>query len=323
MNRGTLAATIAAAIACWTAAPCAAAYPERPITLIIPFSTGGMGSIFGNLVSEALTPALGQTVVVDYRPGAAGSLGAGIVAKAAPDGYTLLMAVNSTMAVNPSLYPKLAYDPLKSFTPVAMIWSSANVLVVNANSPVKSVRELIAKAKEAPGRVSYGSAGQGTTIHLCGEMLRKMADIDIVHVPYKGTGPAMVDLLGGQVDFVCADTSVMPQISGGKVRALAVTSPKRLTALPDVPTVDEAGLKGFAVTSWYSVMAPAGTPQPIVDRLNREIAKALQAPALRERIVKVGGEPADDTSAQYLDNTLRADLVKWRKFIAETGIKVD
>ncbi|MEO8298697.1 MAG: tripartite tricarboxylate transporter substrate binding protein [Burkholderiales bacterium] len=313
----------AAALAATLALPCVAAYPERPITLVVPFATGGMGTLFGNLVSEVLTPALGQKVLVDYRPGAAGALGAGAVAKSAPDGYTLLMAVNSTMTVNPHLYAKLPYDPVKDFAPVSMVWTSANIVAVNANSPVKSIKDLLDSARASPGRVTYGSAGQGTTVHLCGEMLSQVGNVKMSHVPYKGAGPAIVDLLGGQIDLVCADTSMLPQITAGKLRALGVTSPKRMSVLPDVPTVEEQGLKGFGITSWYSIVAPAGTPKDVVEKLNQELGKALHSPAIRERIQKVGAEPADDTSAAYLENVIKSDLAKWKKFIAETGIKLE
>ena len=232
-------------IAGWQAAtPAVAAYPEKPIILIVPYSPGGMGTSFGNMVSAALTGSLGQNVLVDYRPGANGSLGAARVAKAAPDGYTLLMAVNSTMAINPNLYPKLPYDPLKDFAAVAMVYTNSNLLYVNAASPIRSVGDLIAAARANPGKLSFGSAGNGASSHLSGEMLKQLAKVDVVHVAYKGNNPALVDLMGGQVDFVFSDTSALPYVASGKLRALAVTGPKRLAAA-DIPTMEEAGIEGL------------------------------------------------------------------------------
>jgi tripartite-type tricarboxylate transporter receptor subunit TctC len=270
-----------------------------------------------------LTPALGQRVVVDYKPGANGGLGAAMVAKAAPDGYTLLMAVNTTMTVNPNLYPKLGFDPLKDFSPIAVLYTNANILVVNASSPFNSVAELLAYAKANPGKLSFGSAGNGSSTHLSGEMLKQLGHAEIVHVPYKGSGPAIVDLLGNQVSLVFSDTAVLPQITAGKLRALAVTGPRRMALLPDVPTLEEQGLKDFVITTWYSLAAPAGTPKPVVERLNRELTKAMQTPAMRARLKDLGVESADDMSIGYAETLVREDLLRWKKFIADTGIKVE
>ena len=301
----------------------AAAYPDTPGMLIVPYPPGGMGSTFGNMVSEVLTPALGQQVLVDYKPGANGALGAGYVAKAPPDGYTLLMAVNSTMTINPSLYAKLPFDPLKDFAPVSMVFTSSNILVVNANSPVKSVPDLVALAKARPGKVFYGSAGNGSTPHLSGEMFRQLTGAPVAHVPYRGSGPAVVDLLGGQLDFMFVDTAVLPQVAAGKLRALAVTGRKRLGAAPDVPTMEELGIKGFYVDTWYSIAAPAGTPPEVIARLNAEVAKLVASPAMRARMREVGVDPADDTSAQYITSVVRSDTARWKQFIAGTRIKLD
>jgi tripartite-type tricarboxylate transporter receptor subunit TctC len=300
-----------------------AAWPDKPITLVVPYPPGGMGTTFGNLVSDYLTPALGQRVVVEFKPGANGALGAGYVAKAAPDGYTLLMAVNSTMTINPSLYPSLPFDPLKDFTPVSMVFTSANVLVVNAASPVRSVKDLIALAKEKPGRLFYGSAGNGSTTHLSGEMFRQLSGAPVAHVPYRGSAPAVVDLLGGQVDFLFVDTAVLPHVASGRLRALAVTGRKRLGVIPNLPTMEEEGVKGFYVDSWYSLAAPAGTPAEVIDRLNQEVGKMVRDPAVRERMKAVGVDPAEDTSAKYIDTIMRSDTARWKKFIQSTRIKVD
>ena len=298
-----------------------AAYPEKPITLIVPYSPGGMGSVFGNLVSEAIAPGLKQPVIVDYRPGANGGLGAGQVAKATADGYTLLMAVNSTMAVNPALYPHVPYDPVRDFAPVAMVWSSANVLVVNAGSPYKTLQDLITAARQSPGKLSFGSSGIGATTHLSGEMFNQIARVSTTHIPYKGIGPAITGLLGNQVDFVFSDTSVLPFISSGKLRALAVTSEQRLSVLPEVATMQQAGLKDFVVCTWYSVVAPAGTPSEVIATLNREITRAVQDPLVRAHMKAIAVDPAGDTSAAYLAGVIRSDLNKWRLFISATGIK--
>jgi tripartite-type tricarboxylate transporter receptor subunit TctC len=315
------------AVACLAAAlpgtPAHAAYPEKPITLIVPYSPGGLGTTFGNFVSEYLTPALGQRVVVDYKPGANGGLGAGMVAKAAPDGYTLLMAVNSTMAINPNLYEKPGYDPLKDFVPIAMVYTSSNILVVNPKSPIKSVKDLIAAAKAQPGKLTYGSSGNGGTPHLSGEMFSQLAKVEMTHVPYKGAGPAMVDVMGGQIDMIFGDTSSLAHIAAGKLRGLAVTGPKRLGAAPELPTMEEEGLPDFVVATWYSLMAPAGTPPDVVERISREVGKMLALPAVRAKLRDIAVDPAEDTSPKYLDSVLRADLAKWRKFISERNIKVN
>lgn len=300
-----------------------AAYPDKPVMLVVPYPPGGMGTTFGNMVSEAISPGLGHRLVVDYKPGANGALGAGFVAKAPADGYTLLMAVNSTMTINPSLYAKLPFDPLKDFSPVSMVFTSSNVLVVNANSPVKSVKDLIEYARARPGAVFYGSAGNGSTPHLSGEMFRQLAGVPVSHVPYRGSGPAISDLLGGQLDFLFVDTSVLPLVAAGRLRALAVTGKTRLGAAPDLPTMEEAGLKGFYIDTWYSLAAPAGTPPDAIERLNAEVAKMVASPAVRERMRAIGVDPATDTSAKYIGEIVRSDTARWKKFISGTRIRLD
>ncbi|MDP3251345.1 MAG: tripartite tricarboxylate transporter substrate binding protein [Hydrogenophaga sp.] len=303
--------------------PTWAAYPEKPVVLVVPYPPGGMGTTFGNMVSEAISPSLGQRVVVEYKPGANGALGAGYVAKAPADGYTLLMAVNSTMTINPSLYASLPFDPLKDYAPVSMVFTSSNVLVVNASSPVKSVKELIEYARARPGKVFYGSAGNGSTPHLSGEMFRQLSGVPVVHVPYRGAGPAISDLLGGQLDFMFVDTSVLTHVKAGRLRALAVTGKSRLGAAPELPTMEEVGLKGFYIDTWYSLAAPAGTPPDVIDRLNAEVAKMVASPAVRERMRNIGVDPATDTSAKYIDQIVRSDTARWKKFISGTRIRLD
>jgi len=306
----------------WDSCACAA-YPERPIVLIVPYAPGGLGTIFGNLLSEAISPGLGQRVLVDYRPGANGAIGASVVAKAQPDGYTLLMAANGTMTINPQLYPSMGYDPLTSFTPIAMVATSANILVVNAASTTKSLQDLLELAKAKPGRVFFGSSGIGSTVHLSGEMLKREANIDAGHVVYKGVGPALLDLMGGQIDFVFSDTSALPYVAAGKLRALGVTSAERFSVTPDLPTLQQLGLKDFVVTSWYAIVAPAGIPQEAVDRLDVQISKALRDARFRERLRNAGFQPAADTSPDYLRNTIRDDFGKWKEFITRNHIKAE
>jgi len=304
-------------------APAWAAYPEKPITLVVPYPPGGMGTTFGNMVSESLTPALGHRILVDYKAGANGALGAGFVAKSPADGYTLLMAVNSTMTINPSLYAKLPFDPLKDFAPVSMVFTSSNILVVPASSPAKSVKDLVDLAKSKPGKVFYGSAGYGSTPHLSGEMFRILTGAPVAHVPYRGSGPAVVDLLGGQLDFLFVDTSVLPHVASGRLRALAVTGKKRLGTAPDLPTMEEEGVKGFYVDTWYSIAAPAGTPHDVIERLNAEVAKMVAAPTVRARMKDIGVDPAEDTSSKYIDAIVQSDTARWKKFISGTRIKLD
>ena len=323
MNRNSFLRAAAAAVLAFAALPALAAYPDKPITLIVPYAPGGMGTSFGNLVSEALSPALGQRVIVDYKPGANGALGAGFVAKAPADGYTLLMAVNSTMTINPNLYAKLPFDPLKDFAPVSMVFTNANVLVVNANSPVKSVQDLVAYARKNAGKVNYGSAGNGSTPHLSGEMFRLLTGAPVVHVPYRGSGPAIVDLLGGQLDFAFVDTSVLTHVKAGKLRALAVTGKKRLGVAPELPTMEEAGVKGFYVDTWYSLVAPAGTPPEVVKRLSSEAARMLADPAVRERMRTIGVDPAEEAGADHLQKVIHSDTERWKKFLSSTNIRVD
>jgi len=322
MKRSTFLRATAATLLAAAALP-ALAWPDKPITLVVPYAPGGMGSNFGNLVSEALSPALGQRVVVDYKSGANGALGAGLVARAPADGYTLLMAVNSTMAINPNLYSKLPFDPIKDFAPVSMVFTNANVLVVNANSPVKSVQDLVAHAKANPGKVNYGSAGNGSTPHLSGEMFRLLTGAPVVHVPYRGSGPVVMDLIGGQLDFAFVDTAVLTHVRAGKLRALAVTGSKRLGVAPELPTMEEAGVKGFRVDTWYSLAAPAGTPPEVIQRLSTEVGRMLADPAVRERMRTIGVDPAEDSSPAYLQRVIQSDLERWKTFLAGTRIRVE
>jgi len=300
-----------------------APYPAKPIRLVVPFPPGGTTDILARIVAQKLTEAWGQPVVVDNRPGAGGNIGAELVAKSAPDGYTLLMGTVGTHAINASLYAKLPYDHVKDFAPVILVAGVPNVLVVNPSVPVNSVAELIAYAKANPGKLNFASSGSGTSIHLSGELFRTMAGVQITHVPYKGSAPAIADLVGGQVQLMFDNLpSSLAQIKAGKLRALAVTSDKRAPALPDVPTMAEAGLPGFEASSWFGVLAPAGTPPAIVGKLHAEIAKWLATPDAREKLSAQGANLAGfgpEEFARYIGS----ETAKWAKVVKESGAKVD
>ena len=298
-------------------------WPSKPITYVVPFPAGGTTDILARLISQKLGPALGTTVIVENRAGAGGNIGSDFVAKAAPDGYTILGGTISSHAINVSLYPKLPYDPVKSFAPVALIGTNANVLVVGAASPYKTVQELTAAAKAKPGSISFASAGNGTSQHLSGELYKGIAGLDMVHVPYKGSAPAMQDVIGGQVPMLF-DTSVVagPFIESGKVRALAVTSAKRTPQLPNVPTMAESGIAGYDLQSWRAIFAPAGTPAPILQRLQTEVVKIIKSAEIQERLGKLGMEPSALTAEQFAAFQV-AEIAKWAKVVKAGNIKID
>jgi tripartite-type tricarboxylate transporter receptor subunit TctC len=298
-------------------------YPNRTIRLVVPFPAGGTTDILAREVAQKLTEVLGQAVVVDNRPGAAGNIGSDLVAKSAPDGYTLLMGTVGTHAINPSLYSKMPYDHVKDFTPVVLVAGVPNVLVVNPALPVKSVPDLIKFAKDKPGQINFASSGSGTSIHLSGELFKTMAGVDMTHVPYKGSSPALTDLIGGQVQIMFDNLpSALPQIKGGRLRAIAVTSLKRAPVLPDIPTINESGLPGFEASSWFGVLAPAGTPAAVVARINTEVNKWLQSADAREKLLGQGAEAAGGSPEQFA-NHIRAESEKWTKVVKASGAKVD
>lgn len=298
-------------------------WPARPITYIVPFPTGGATDILARQIGQKLGPALGTTVVVENRSGAAGSVGTTAAARAAADGYTLVGGTISSHAINVSLYANLGYDPIKSFAPVVLTGTSPVVLVVAQNSPFKSLADILAAAKASPGTVSGASSGHGSSQHMALELLGHMAGVKFNHIPYRGSAPAMTDLMGGQVQLMF-DTPVvaMPHITGGKVRALAVSTASRLPSLPDVPTVAEAGVQGFEVTSWHGVFAPAGTPAPIVQRLHDEILKILQTRDMQERLNALGMTSAPMSVAQFTAFQ-QAEVRKWRDVVQAAGIKAE
>jgi len=299
------------------------AYPTKPIRMICPFPPGGTTDVVARLVAQKLTEAWGQQVVVDNRPGAGGIIGTEIVAKAAPDGYTVLLGSITTHAVNPALYKKLNFDPVKDFAPVSLVVSSPQLLAVHPSVAAKSVKELIALAKAKPGQLNYASAGTGTSPHLTFELFKSMAGIDVVHVPYKGTGPAITDLIGGQVQMMITGVvALMPHIKSGKLRGLGVTSAKRVAALPDLPTIAESGIPGFDVSSWFGVFLPGGTPKPIVAKMNAEIRKILEVPEVRQRLISQGADPASNTPEEFAAY-VKAEMAKWGKVARDTGTRAD
>jgi tripartite-type tricarboxylate transporter receptor subunit TctC len=314
------------AAACAVAAGSAFAqdkWPQKPITYIVPFPPGGTTDILARAIAQKLGPALGTTIVVENKPGAGGNIGSDFVAKAKPDGYTIVGGTISSHAINPSIYKTMPYDALKSFQPITLIGTNANVLVVGAASPYKTAQDVIAAAKAKPGTISFASAGNGTSQHLSGELFKSLAGIQMEHVPYKGSGPAIQDVMAGHVPMMF-DTTVVaaPHIQSGKVRALAVTSTKRVKSLPNVPTMTEAGVPGYEIVSWQGIFAPAGTPKDVVQRLNAEIVKILKMPDMRERLEALGLEPVGNTPDEFAAFQ-KAELAKWAKVVKDAKITAD
>lgn len=294
-------------------------YPARPLRLIVPTAPGGGTDFTGRLVAAKLSETMGQQVVVENRGGGGGSVGADNAAKATADGYTLLLGSIATHAVNPALYKKLPYDHLKDFAPVSLIGTVPNALVVHPSVPVKSIQEFITYARANPGKINYGSSGVGSPPHLSMELLRSMTGINLVHVPYKGAGPALADLLGGQVQAMCTSLAgLINFVKSGRVRALGVTTAKRNPQLPDVPTIVESGVPGYEVTIWYAVFAPVATPKAIVDKLNAEMVKALNSSEMKERMALQGMDPAPSTPAE-LTAFVKAESAKWAKAAKDSG----
>jgi len=303
---------------------CAAqAWPSKPIKWIVPFAPGGTTDILARTVGEKLSTALGVPVIVENKPGAGGGVGAEIVAKSAPDGYTIMGGTISTHAINASLYKDLPYDPVKDFVPITLIARVPNMLVVNPDVPAKEVKELIALLKANPGKYTFASSGNGTSQHLSGELFKSMAGVEMQHIPYKGSPPALQDVVGGQVTMTFDNiTTAWPLAKAGKLRALAVTTAKRSAIAPDVPTLAESGLTGFEVGSWQGVFAPAGTPAPIVKRLNAEIVRILHMPEVSERLAGLGAEIVADSPEEFAA-LVKAEVVKWSEVVRKSGARVD
>jgi tripartite-type tricarboxylate transporter receptor subunit TctC len=325
MKRTTLVALAAISLAL-AGAPSASAqapFPSKPIRIVVPFPPGGTTDILARAAAQKMTEAWKEQVVVDNRPGAGGNIGAELVAKAPPDGYTMLMGTVGTHAINPSLYAKMPYDHVKDFAPVILVASVPNVLVVHPSVPANTVQELIAYAKANPGKINFASSGSGTSIHLAGELFKTMAGVQMAHVPYKGSAPAIADLLGGQVQIMFDNLpSALPQIRGGKLRALAVTSAQRAPALPDVPTVAESGLPGFEASSWFGLLAPAGSPRDAIVKVNGEVDRWLASPEAKEKLTSQGANAAGGSPEDFARH-IAAETAKWQQVVKASGAKVD
>ncbi|WP_404300299.1 Bug family tripartite tricarboxylate transporter substrate binding protein [Alicycliphilus denitrificans] len=322
--RRTLLASLAVAAA--GALPLGAAaqnYPTKPVTIIVPFSAGGTTDILARIVGQGLTAELGQPVVVDNKPGAGGNIGGSLAAKAAPDGYTLFMGTVGTHAINQALYKKMPFDPVKDFAPLSRVATVPNLLVAHPSQPFKTVKEMIAYAKANPGKITFGSPGSGASPHVSGELFKSMTGTDLLHVPYKGSAPAMTDLLGGQTSIMFDNMpSAIQHVRSGKLRPIAVTTAKRSPELPDVPTIAEAGVPGYEATSWFGMFAPAATPKPVLDKLNAALIKVLNQADVKKKIAEQGGDVVAETPAQFAA-FIKSESTKWGKVVKESGATVD
>jgi len=310
-------------ILCLALDAAAQTYPAKPIRLIVPFPPGGSADILARAIGQKAGDGLGQSLIVENRPGAGTAIGAEALAKSPPDGYAIMIGTVSSHAINPALNPKLPFDPVRDFTPVSLVASIPFAMVVHPSVPAKTVQEFVALARAKPGTLNYSSAGSGTSNHLAGELLRSMTGIDIVHIPYKGSAPALNDLIAGQVSMMFdLVLTAAPHVKSGAVRGLAVAGAQRSSVLPELPTVAESGIPGYEVSAWFGIFAPAGVPQPVVQRLNAEFVKALQQPDLRERLATQGADPLTSTPAEF-SAYLRAEIDKWAKVVKAAGMKVD
>ncbi|QJY34312.1 tripartite tricarboxylate transporter substrate binding protein [Diaphorobacter sp. JS3050] len=298
-------------------------FPTKPITIIVPFSAGGTTDILARIVGQGLTTELGQSVVVDNKPGAGGNIGGSLAAKAAADGYTLFMGTVGTHAINQSLYKKMPFDPVKDFAPLSRVATVPNLLVAHPSQPFKTVKEMIAYAKANPGKITFGSPGSGASPHVSGELFKSMTGTDLLHIPYKGSAPAMTDLLGGQTSVMFDNMpSAIQHVRSGKLRPIAVTTAKRSPELPDVPTIAEAGVPGYEATSWFGMFAPAGTPKPVLDKLHAALIKVLNQADVKKKIAEQGGDVVAETPDQFAA-FIKAESVKWGKVVKESGATAD
>ena len=298
-------------------------YPNRSITMVVAFPAAGTTDILARLIGQKLTDKFKQTVVVENRPGAGGNIGTAFVAKAPPDGYTIMMGTIGTQSINPSLYKKMPYDAAKDFVPITRAAMVPNLLVVNKDAPFNTLPEMMAYGKANPGKLTYGSSGNGTTLHLSGELFNLMSGSKITHIPYKGSTPAVADLMGGQISMIFDNMpSVIQQVKSGRLKALAVTSAQRNAQLPEIPTIQELGVAGYEVWSWFGLLAPAATPKPIVDKLNATIVDILKQPDVQAKIIELGAVPVPETSAEF-GAFIEAETLKWAKVIKEANIGMD
>jgi len=308
--------------ACCAGQALAQAYPNKPIRLVVPFPPGGPTDILGRAIGAKLAELLGQPVIIDNRGGAGGGIGADNVAKSPPDGYSLLLGTTGTHTINPNLYSKLPYDPIKDFVAISLVVKYLNILVVNPNVPVKSVADLIALAKQKPGQVTFGSAGNGASNHLTGEMLAALAGVKMQHVPYKGSGPALNDVIAGQINFMFDQYStVAPNIKAGRLRAIGIATKQRHRLLPDVPTISET-IPGFEVPLWYGLFAPAGTPRDVVNRLNAELTKVMNSAEIHERMTTLGWDPITNTPEEFTAQ-IKAESAVWADVVKKSGARID
>jgi tripartite-type tricarboxylate transporter receptor subunit TctC len=318
----TLQAVAAAAIGI-SGATVAADYPSRPIRMVVPFAAGSNSDILGRLVAVRMSESWGQQVIVDNRPGAGGNIGADLVAKAPPDGYSIVLGAASVLAINASLYKQMPYDTATAFAPITLMVKTTNVLIVTPSLPVKSVKELIAYGKANPNKLTYASSGAGGSIHLSGELFKSMAGINMEHIAYKSSPLAHLEMIGGQVHVMFdATLTALPQIKAAKLRPLGVTTLKRSAQLPDVPTIAEAGLPGYEAVGWFGFAAPAKTPKAVIDKLNAEIVRILGIPEVRERLISLGAEPVGDTPEEF-ERYRKAEMVKWGKLIKALNLTLD
>ncbi len=298
-------------------------FPNKPITIVVPFSAGGTTDILARLVGQYLTTELGQPVVVDNKAGAGGNIGGALAAKAPADGYTLFMGTVGTHAINAALYKKMPFDHIKDFAPLSRVANVPNLLVAHPAEPYKTVPEMIAYAKAHPGKINFGSPGNGASPHLSGELFKSMAKVNLTHIPYKGSAPAVSDLLGNQISIMFDNMpSVIPHVRSGKLRAIAITTAKRSPELPDVPTIAEAGVPGYEAVSWFGLFAPAATPAPVLAKISAALAKVLANPEVQKKISAQGGETVNETPAQFA-TFIRAETTKWGKVVKESGASVD
>ena len=297
--------------------------PEHPINLVVEFAPGGSADIVARLMAQELNSELGQNIIVENKPGAGGNIGGAFVAHAAPDGYTVLLAAAGPIVINPSLYKSMAYSPMKDLAPVTMIEREHNLMVINPSIPAKNLTEFIAYAKAHPGEINFGSPGDGSPAHLAGELLNQRAGLKMQHVPYKGTSPALSDLIGGHISLMIDNMpALLPAVKGGSLRAIAVPSEHRAAAAPDIPTFAEAGMPDFVITAWKGLMVPAGTPQPVIDRLHDAVLKVLAKPGVRQKLLDLGAEPVGNTPAQF-GTQIKDETEFFGKLVKSTGASID